>query len=136
MEVEAIVGNIDSDLSDSVGETLRGLTLSLKQGNIYVKYTMINSKSFRIDFVIKSGDLFPNDSQLDDELVIYYSVILTINSLSQHDYEVIAVTLTSAVLIVAIAVCLFLCPPAAAEEALALLILLLVYYNVIDDEEA
>ena len=36
MEVEAIVGNIDSDLSDSVGETLRGLTLSLKQGNIYL----------------------------------------------------------------------------------------------------
>jgi len=96
-EIESDINLSDYGINSMIGDTLRGLSLSLKQGDIYVKYTLISNKSCRIDIAIESGDLFPESSVIDDELVVYYGFILSIEDTQDTNYKFSVVIMTIAI---------------------------------------
>ena len=72
------------ETDNPIGTMLRQLSLSLRQGEIMFRYTYISERSFRIDIVIESGDLFPSSSVYDDEVAIEYGFIISVNNLSPY----------------------------------------------------
>ena len=85
--ISEIESNIDISGLDSskIGNLLRSISLSLKQGEIMLRYTPLSAQSWKIDFVIESGDLFPDNVSIDREIVIEYSLTFEIINLSNYN---------------------------------------------------
>ncbi len=88
--ISEIESNIDISGLDSskIGNLLRSISLSLKQGEIMLRYTPLSTQSWKIDFVIESGDLFPDNVSVDREIVIEYSLIFEISNLSNYNLNI------------------------------------------------
>ncbi|MBP3718502.1 MAG: DUF1906 domain-containing protein [Eubacterium sp.] len=99
-EISEIEEEIDLDnygINSLIGSVLRSLSLSLKQGDIYFKYTILSEKSCRFDFAIESGDLFPENQDIDDELILYFGIILTFQDSDNTNYKYSITSATSIV---------------------------------------
>ncbi len=86
-EIESIIDLSDYDIDYDIGDTLRGLAISLKQGNIMYRYTLVSPKSIRIDLVIESGDLFPNNTDYNDEVVVEYGITITVKENTDYEFQ-------------------------------------------------
>lgn len=76
--------NITGFNNSYIGNLLREMSLSLKQGDVMFRYVPLSSTSWRFDIIIESGDLFPNSQLYDNEVVVEYRFTYTMKNTSSY----------------------------------------------------